>query len=105
MFLNGDGIRERDRRAESITDASFLLLFNAGDDSVDFRLPGDVHGTQWETMIDTSGSGADSPLLDAVATVPIPGSAVFVLRAHDEPVVIVDHSVAASFTAASASNL
>ena len=101
VFLNGDGIRERDRPGEPITDASFLVLLNAGDDSVEFRLPGDDHGTQWETMIDTSGSGADSPLLDAGATAPISGHAVLVLRAHDEPVVNVDHSVAASLTAAS----
>jgi hypothetical protein len=52
-------------------------------------------------MIDTSGSGADSPLLDAGATAPISGHAVLVLRAHDEPVVNVDHSVAASLTTAS----
>ena len=37
-------------------------------------------------MIDTAGSGADSPLLDAGATAPISGHAVVVLRAHDEPV-------------------
>jgi len=60
----------------------------------------DDHARQWETLIDTAGSGADSALLDACATVPIAGHAVVVLRAQNEPAVEVDHSVAASLAAA-----
>jgi isoamylase len=100
VFLNGDGIRERDRRGQPISDANFLLFFNAADDTVEFTLPGGDHAAQWETMIDTAGSGADSPLLDAGATVPITGHAVVVLRAHDDPEPDTDHSVAASLAAA-----
>jgi glycogen operon protein len=32
VFLNGDGIRERDRRGEEIVDRHFFILFNAGDE-------------------------------------------------------------------------
>ena len=39
VFLNGDGIRERDRRGEPIVDQHFIVLFNAGDDVVDFHIP------------------------------------------------------------------
>ena len=39
VFLNGDGIRERDRRGEQITDRHFILLFNAGDEPIDFHIP------------------------------------------------------------------
>ena len=59
VFLNGDGIHERDRRGQPISDRSFLLLFNAADDTVDFTLPGDDLAVRWETLIDTAGSVAD----------------------------------------------
>ena len=55
---------------------------------------------EWETLIDTAGSGADSDLIEAAATIPITGHAVVVLRAHDEPEPEPDHSVAASLAAA-----
>ena len=103
VFLNGDGIRERDRRGQPITDASFLLYFNAHDDIVEFTLPGADHAEKWETLIDTAGSGADSALLPAQAVVPIAGHAVVVLRAHDAPEVEIDHSVSASLAAAAES--
>ncbi len=37
VFLNGRGIRERDHRGEPIVDKHFIVLFNAGDDIVDFH--------------------------------------------------------------------
>jgi isoamylase len=100
VFLNGAGIRERDQRGEPISDDNFLLYFNAHDDVIEFVLPGEDHAPRWATMIDTAGSGADSPLLSAGATVPVSGHAVVVLRAHLAPDVEPDHSVAASLAAA-----
>ncbi len=60
VFLNGQGIRERDARGEQITDLSFILYFNAHDESVDFTLPSEEYSAQWETVVDTAGAGADS---------------------------------------------
>ena len=104
VYLNGAGIRERDRRGQPISDASFLLYFNAHDDVVEFTLPGDDHAPAWETLIDTAGSGADSAPLHPGNTVPIHANAVVVLRAQLAPDVDIDHSVAASLAAAADSS-
>ena len=40
VLLNGNAITEPGPRGETITDHSFLLLFNAGDQPVSFTLPG-----------------------------------------------------------------
>ena len=39
LFLNGDAIADRDRRGQRVTDDSFLLLFNAHHDLIDWTLP------------------------------------------------------------------
>src|SRR6201996_5191232 len=53
VFLNGDAISEPDPRGERITDDRFLLLFNAGGDTVTFTLPEARYGTSWQVYIDT----------------------------------------------------
>ena len=82
VFLNGQGIRERDARGEQITDLSFILYFNAHDESVDFTLPSDEYAAQWETVVDTAGAGADSEPVKAGQTIPVTAKALVVLRAR-----------------------
>ena len=53
VFLNGEAIRECDSRGERIVDDSFLLLFNAHHERVDFTLPNGDHGREWEVAVDT----------------------------------------------------
>ncbi len=96
VFLNGQGIRERDARGEQITDLSFILYFNAHDESVDFTLPSEEYSAQWETVVDTAGAGADSAPVKAGQTIPVTAKALVVLRAFTAPAVEPDHSVAAS---------
>lgn len=96
MFLNGNGIRGRDRRGEDIYDTHFLLYFNAHDEPVSFTLPSDEYADAWETVIDTAGVGADSTALRASSVVDVAAKALVVLRAYTEPEVEPDHSVAAS---------
>ncbi|WP_086809055.1 glycogen debranching protein GlgX, partial [Streptomyces murinus] len=64
VFLNGNAISEPGPRGERITDDSFLLLFNASPEPLDFRVPVN-HGRQWQVVVDTArdegippGSGA-----------------------------------------------
>ncbi|MFF5673266.1 glycogen debranching protein GlgX [Streptomyces hygroscopicus] len=64
VFLNGSAISEPGARGERITDDSFLLLFNAHHEPLDFVVPVD-HGKQWQVIVDTAvpegvepGSGA-----------------------------------------------
>jgi len=54
IFLNGDGIPERDELGQRITDDSFLLLCNAHHLAVPFTLPDQDYGHGWEVVIDTA---------------------------------------------------
>ncbi|MEV5442535.1 glycogen debranching protein GlgX [Streptomyces sp. NPDC052644] len=53
VFLNGHAISEPGPRGERISDDSFLLMFNAGADDLDFVVPVN-HGRQWQVVVDTA---------------------------------------------------
>ncbi|MEK0100020.1 glycogen debranching enzyme, partial [Streptomyces sp. A475] len=53
VFLNGHAISEPGPRGERISDDSFLLLFNASPDALEFLVPVN-HGRQWEVVVDTA---------------------------------------------------
>jgi isoamylase len=59
VFLNGEGIFEPGPRGERITDASFLLLFNAHHEPMEFVLPDVGVAAPWHVEVDTA-----APLLD-----------------------------------------
>src|SRR4051812_30644542 len=54
VFLNGGAIDEHDERGEDIEDDSFLLLFNAWDQDIDFTLPAARFGAAWMVEVDTA---------------------------------------------------
>jgi isoamylase len=54
VLLNGDAITEPGQRGEAITDQSFLLLFNAGDQPVSFTMPGPDAAAGWQVAVDTA---------------------------------------------------
>ncbi|WP_214407973.1 glycogen debranching protein GlgX [Pseudonocardia lacus] len=54
VFLNGQGIPERDMMGQRVVDDSFLLLFNAHHQQVPFTLPGEAYAHQWEVVLDTA---------------------------------------------------
>jgi isoamylase len=103
VLLNGSAITEPGSRGEPITDQSFLLLFNAGDEPVTFTLPGPEFAPGWQTVIDTydpvehvppSGNGSPAPgpdpdaataasALSPASTREVAGRAVIVLRATE----------------------
>jgi glycogen operon protein len=58
VWLHGEGLPETNERGHPLTDASFLVLFNAHDGAIDFKLP---EGSTWETEIDTSTASGDPP--------------------------------------------
>jgi len=99
VFLNGQGIRERDRRGESISDDHFLVLFNAGDEPVDFVLPAFEYAPEWDAYVDTAGERANTEPLNPGETIALEPKSLMVLREHHLPEPEVDHSVAASLTA------
>ena len=102
VFLNGAGISERDRRGEAIRDRHFIVLFNAGDDIIDFHIPVVEHSPDWEVVVDTSGERADSQPVKPGDVVRLEAKSTIVLSEHPRRAAEPDHSVAASLAALAA---
>ena len=84
IFLNGDAITDRDRRGQRVTDDSFLLLFNAHAEPVDWTLP-KQWGQWWELVTETADSARDGEILESSATICVGGRSVVVLQHRDPP--------------------
>ena len=84
MFLNGDGIRARDARGQDISDANFLLYFNASEEGVTFELPSAEYGADWDVVLDTSIPTAPDGNVLAGESITVGGRCVIVLRAGEE---------------------
>ncbi|WP_082176953.1 glycogen debranching protein GlgX [Arsenicicoccus sp. oral taxon 190] len=54
VFLNGHAINAPDQRGRMVVDDDFLLLFNAHHDVIDFTMPPEDYGQEWEVVLDTS---------------------------------------------------
>jgi isoamylase len=54
VFLNGDAITEPGPHGERVSDDSFLLLFHAHYEDLDFALPDASYGQAWEAVLDTA---------------------------------------------------
>ncbi len=59
LFINGEAITERDPRGQRIVDDSFLLLFSAHHEPIDWTLPMQWGGP-WRVVLDTSGTHKES---------------------------------------------
>ncbi|MFF0817084.1 glycogen debranching protein GlgX [Rhodococcus sp. NPDC003318] len=80
-YLNGDAIAEPNRRGEPVTDDSFLLCFNAHDEDLEFTVPDDGTGWQWEVVLDTAvPTGHSDATAHGGATVKAPARSLTVLR-------------------------
>ncbi|KXC05123.1 glycogen debranching protein GlgX [Microbacterium hominis] len=99
VFLNGAGIRERDRRGEQIEDRHFFILFNAGDEGLEFTIPRAEFSPKWEIVVDTTGQLTDTYPRDGGEAIELAGRSLIVLRDYQEEKPDVDHSVAASLAA------
>ena len=82
IFLNGDAITDRDRRGQRVTDDSFLLLFNAHAEPVDWTLP-KQWGQWWELVTETADPGRETEVLESSQTTPVAGRSVMVLRRRE----------------------
>jgi isoamylase len=83
VFLNGEAIREPDARGEPVTDDSFLLLFNAHHELLQFTLPDTGAGERWSVAVDTSAPMRDEAEARTFKTgepVDVEARAVLVLR-------------------------
>jgi isoamylase len=79
MFLNGEEIAAPDVRGERIVDDSFVLLFNAGHEDVEFTLPPDRFGTEWTCELRTDDV-AEGQIHAAAGAVQLPSRSLVLLR-------------------------
>lgn len=99
VFLNGNGIRERDRRGEPIVDVHFIVYFNAGDESVDVMLPNVELSPLWDVLVDSAGHHANEQAIPPGAVLGLAAKSVMVLREHVAEEIEADRFVAASIAA------
>jgi glycogen operon protein len=84
VFLNGEAITDRDRRGQRVTDQSFLLLFNADHEPIDWVLP-KQWGDHWQVSFDTTDPARDGRTTEAGVPFPVAGHSVVVLGRADAP--------------------
>jgi glycogen operon protein len=77
MYLDGRGLRHRNRRGETIVDDSFLLVLHSGDQDGIFTLPAAPWADSYECVVDTEQVGG-VPLVAA----PIAGGEKLPMRAR-----------------------
>ncbi|HEX3426799.1 MAG TPA: hypothetical protein VHT30_11750, partial [Acidimicrobiales bacterium] len=80
VFLNGDAIPSPDDRGLRIVDDTFLVLFNAHYEPIDFTLPGEPFGKRWIRTIDTADGFAEGEQLDASQTACVAGRSLVLFR-------------------------
>ena len=82
VFLNGQELREVDEHGRDIDDDSFVLLFNAHFEDVEFKLPNERFGAVWCSEISTAEPEEEpgARRFDARARVTVPARSLLVLR-------------------------
>ena len=84
VFLNGNGIRGMDRRGGRVVDDSFLLLFNAHDQDLDFTIPSEEYAPAWRVVVDTHGMTEGVHSVVAGSNQPVAAKGLVVLQALAE---------------------
>jgi glycogen operon protein len=81
VYLNGQGIAERDARGERVVDDSFLMYFNAHDENIDFHLPPSTYAETWELEVDSDeGTDREHATVEAGSVITVGARSVVVLR-------------------------
>ncbi len=80
VYLNGNGIAERDARGERVVDDSFLMCFNSHWERTDFTLPGEEYGPAWEVVFDTTHAETEELVAEAGATLAMAPRSIIVLQ-------------------------
>ena len=78
VFLNGQEIPTHDREGNPIEGASFLMVFNAHHDPIDFTIAAPL-GDRWITVLDTA-TGGQAAVHAPGETLSIDGRSMRVLR-------------------------
>jgi glycogen operon protein len=83
VFINGNGIPDRDPRGQRITDDSFLLCFNAHHEPIEYLVPPAVFAARWEPVLYTADSVQvdGAKVIDAGQPLIVDARSTLVLRA------------------------
>jgi glycogen operon protein len=81
MFLNGEAIVAPDERGRRVVDDSFVLLFNAHAEDVEFTLPPARFGAEWACELRTDDPECDTEeRYQATAPFAVTGRSLVLLR-------------------------
>nr|AJK75800.1 malto-oligosyltrehalose synthase [Mycobacterium avium subsp. paratuberculosis] len=85
VFLNGDAITAPNARGERVVDDSFLLCFNAGEQPVQFVMPGGDYAKEWTVELDTNEptgrkEGAEPLVVHTEEELTLPSRSLLILR-------------------------
>jgi len=80
MLLSGTAMSERDQHGCALTDDSFLLLLNAGEQPVSFTLPGEPWASAYRTVVDTARAETPEGRHPALTAITVGGRSCRLLR-------------------------
>ncbi len=80
VFINGEAIAAPDSHGRRIVDDTFLVLFNAGPDDLDWKVPPQRWGRRWIVEISTHASEPQVEIARSWTRLRVPGRSVVVLR-------------------------
>ncbi|UUR96052.1 glycogen debranching protein GlgX [Mycolicibacterium smegmatis] len=83
VYLNGQGIPDRDERGQRIVDDSFYMCFNAHYEPIEFVLPPSDFAEQWVEVINTAADCGTDPI-EAGTRVTVESRAMLALQAHHD---------------------
>jgi glycogen operon protein len=83
MVLSGSSIDEVNERGQPIRGNTLLVLYNAADAAIDFRLPADDGAADWQPVLDTAGDRTAPPRVAAGSAYTLAPRSLALLRRID----------------------
>jgi isoamylase len=82
LRIAGNAIDENDQRGNRVTDDTLLIILNSHQEPLDFTLPADQPGQQWDLLVDTREATGKRrhPPLQASQTYQVEGRSLAMLR-------------------------
>jgi glycogen operon protein len=90
--LAGDAIEEKDARGRRIVDDTFVLLLNADQDGITFKLPSHLPDLIWERILDTAEADWDRASMLRGERYRLRGRALAMLRVRPRPTVVAERA-------------
>jgi isoamylase len=82
LYLNGNKVLAYDSVGRKVTDDSFYIIFNAYDQVVQYQLPAEDHGKEWEELINTADTviAEQTRTYKAMEKIAVEGRSVILLQ-------------------------